>query len=105
AERPHRTPPRAGRRGRPRRPAGLPLVAERAVKAGLVTGLRRFELVAVPEPVARPGVAVAAITLCGICGTDVQGFPSADPYNPAICGHEWVGTPYAAPRRGRAGPS
>ena len=44
AERPHRPPPRAGRRGRPRRPAGVTLVAERAVKAGLVTGLRRFEL-------------------------------------------------------------
>ena len=62
------------------------------MKAGLVTGLRRFELVEVPEPVARPGVAVAAIALCGICGTDVHGFASADPYNPAICGHEWVGT-------------
>jgi (R,R)-butanediol dehydrogenase / meso-butanediol dehydrogenase / diacetyl reductase len=67
-------------------------VAERAVKAGLVTGLRRFELVEMPEPVPRPGVAVAAIALCGICGTDVHGFGSADPYNPAICGHEWVGT-------------
>ena len=62
------------------------------MKAGLVTGLRRFELVEVPEPVARPGIAVAAIALCGICGTDVHGFASADPYNPAICGHEWVGT-------------
>ena len=92
AERPHRPPARAGRGRGPRRPAGLPLVAERAVKAGLVTGLRRFELVEVPEPVARPGVAVAAIALCGICGTDVHGFASADPYNPAICGHEWVGT-------------
>ena len=62
------------------------------MKAGLVTGLRRFELVEVPEPVARPGVAVAAVALCGICGTDVHGFASVDPYNPAICGHEWVGT-------------
>ena len=62
------------------------------MKAGLVTGLRRFELVDVPEPAARPGVAVAAIALCGICGTDVHGFASAEPYNPAICGHEWVGT-------------
>jgi (R,R)-butanediol dehydrogenase/meso-butanediol dehydrogenase/diacetyl reductase len=62
------------------------------VKAGLVTGLRRFELVDVPEPEARPGTAVAEIALCGICGTDVHGFLSSDPYNPAICGHEWVGT-------------
>ena len=78
------------------------------MKAGLVTGLRRFELVEVPEPVARPGVAVAAIALCGICGTDVHGFASADPYNPAICGHEWVGTVIATgdgvSQRGRGRP-
>ena len=60
--------------------------------AGLVTGLRRFELVEVPEPQPRPGTAVVHITRCGICGTDVHGFLSSNPYNPAICGHEWVGT-------------
>jgi (R,R)-butanediol dehydrogenase/meso-butanediol dehydrogenase/diacetyl reductase len=62
------------------------------VKAGLVTGQRRFELVDVPEPVARRGTAVVDVHLCGICGTDLHGFLGADPYNPAICGHEWVGT-------------
>ncbi len=59
--------------------------------AGLVTGQRLFELVDVAEPEPRPGTAVVHITRCGICGTDLHGFLSADPYNPAICGHEWVG--------------
>lgn len=62
------------------------------MRAGLVTGLRRFELVDVPEPTPRPGTAVVDVALCGICGTDVHGFLSDQPYNPAICGHEWVGT-------------
>lgn len=59
--------------------------------AGLVTGLRQFELVEVPEPVARPGTALVHVTRCGVCGTDIHGFLSSAPYNPAICGHEWVG--------------
>ena len=61
------------------------------MKAGLVTGQRRFELVDVPEPTARPGTAVVDVHLCGICGTDLHGFLGAAPYNPAICGHEFVG--------------
>ena len=59
--------------------------------AGLVTGQRRFELVEVPEPEAGPSLAVVQVTKCGICGTDLHGFLGSDPYNPAICGHEWVG--------------
>ena len=62
------------------------------MKAGLVTGQRRFELVDMPQPTARPGQAVVQVHLCGICGTDVHGFLSSQPYNPAICGHEFVGT-------------
>lgn len=62
------------------------------MKAGLVTGQRRFELVEVPEPEPRPGVAVVEVGLCGICGTDLHGFLSDQPYNPAICGHEFTGT-------------
>jgi (R,R)-butanediol dehydrogenase/meso-butanediol dehydrogenase/diacetyl reductase len=62
------------------------------VKAGLVTGHRRFELVEMPEPVAGPGLAVVDVALCGICGTDLHGFLGHQPYNPAICGHEWTGT-------------
>lgn len=60
--------------------------------AGLVTGHRRFELVEFPDPEPGPSVGVVAISRCGICGTDLHGFLGSDPYNPAICGHEWVGT-------------
>jgi len=62
------------------------------MKAGLVTGLRRFELVEVPDPAPVPGTAVIEVGYCGICGTDVHGFLSDQPYNPAICGHEFGGT-------------
>jgi (R,R)-butanediol dehydrogenase / meso-butanediol dehydrogenase / diacetyl reductase len=61
------------------------------MRAGLVTGQRRFELVEMPEPEAKPGTAVVEVGLCGICGTDVHGFLSDQPYNPAICGHEFSG--------------
>jgi len=64
----------------------------RLMRAGLVTGQRRFELVEVPEPQPAEGTAVVAVDRCGICGTDLHGFLGAEPYNPAICGHEWVGT-------------
>jgi (R,R)-butanediol dehydrogenase / meso-butanediol dehydrogenase / diacetyl reductase len=59
---------------------------------GLVTGRRRVELKDFPEPVPEPGKAVVQIACCGICGTDVHAYVSGDPYNPAICGHEWCGT-------------
>jgi (R,R)-butanediol dehydrogenase/meso-butanediol dehydrogenase/diacetyl reductase len=62
------------------------------MKAGLVTGQRRFELVEFPEPEPIAGTAVVAVSRCGICGTDLHGFLSDQPYNPAICGHEFVGT-------------
>ncbi len=62
------------------------------MRAGLVTGKNKIELVEMPEPSAEPGKAVVEIAFCGICGTDVHAWLSGDPYNPAICGHEWVGT-------------
>ena len=62
------------------------------MKAALITGLRRMEFVEFPEPVADQGKAVVQVDSCGICGTDVHGFLSSDPYNPAICGHEFSGT-------------
>lgn len=61
------------------------------MKAGLVTGQRQFELVDMPDPEARPGTAVVEVSLCGICGTDLHGYLSDQPYNPAICGHEFSG--------------
>ncbi|MGD8829270.1 MAG: zinc-binding dehydrogenase [Pseudomonadales bacterium] len=59
---------------------------------GLVTGRERLELKEFPEPTPEPGKAVVQIDYCGICGTDVHAFQSGQPYNPAICGHEWCGT-------------
>lgn len=60
--------------------------------AGLVTGRERIELREFPEPAPAPGKAVVQIAYCGICGTDVHAYQSGQPYNPAICGHEWCGT-------------
>jgi (R,R)-butanediol dehydrogenase/meso-butanediol dehydrogenase/diacetyl reductase len=60
--------------------------------AALVTGRQKLELVEMPEPSAEAGKAVVEIAYCGICGTDVHAWLSGEPYNPAICGHEWVGT-------------
>ena len=62
------------------------------MKAALITGLRKMEFVEFPDPSAEPGKAVVQVDSCGICGTDVHGFLSSDPYNPAICGHEFSGT-------------
>ena len=61
------------------------------MQVGLVTGKRRIELLEMPAPAPVPGTAVVQIDHCGICGTDVHAYLSGDPYNPAICGHEWAG--------------
>lgn len=62
------------------------------MKAALITGLRTMEFIEFPEPVASAGKAVVKVDSCGICGTDLHGFLSKEPYNPAICGHEFSGT-------------
>jgi (R,R)-butanediol dehydrogenase/meso-butanediol dehydrogenase/diacetyl reductase len=62
------------------------------MKAALITGLRQMEFVEFPDPQATPGKAVIQVDSCGICGTDIHGFLSSAPYNPAICGHEFSGT-------------
>ena len=61
------------------------------MQVGLVTGKHQLELVEMPEPEPTPGKAVVDIAYCGICGTDLHAWLSGTPYNPAICGHEWVG--------------
>jgi (R,R)-butanediol dehydrogenase/meso-butanediol dehydrogenase/diacetyl reductase len=61
------------------------------MQVGLVTGQHRVGVIDMPEPAATAGKAVVAISYCGICGTDVHAYLSGAPYNPAICGHEWVG--------------
>ncbi len=62
------------------------------MRAALITGLHRLELLEVAEPKVTADGAVVDISYCGICGTDVHAYQSGAPYNPAICGHEWVGT-------------
>lgn len=57
----------------------------------LVTGKNKLDLVNMPTPVPSDGRAVVDISYCGICGTDVHAYQTGEPYNPAICGHEWSG--------------
>ena len=66
------------------------------MQVGLVTGKGRVDLVEMPEPEPEPDKAVVQIDYCGICGTDVHAYISGEPYNPAICGHEWTGRVSAA---------
>lgn len=62
------------------------------MRAALVTAPGRIELR--DQPVVPPtGTQVAlAITLCGVCGTDVGAFTAGGLHSPAVCGHEWVAT-------------
>jgi (R,R)-butanediol dehydrogenase/meso-butanediol dehydrogenase/diacetyl reductase len=62
------------------------------VRVGLVTGREKIEFPEFPDPEPEPGGAVVEIAYCGICGTDLHAYQSGQPYNPAICGHEWTGT-------------
>jgi (R,R)-butanediol dehydrogenase/meso-butanediol dehydrogenase/diacetyl reductase len=62
------------------------------MRAAVITGLEELRLIEVPDPEPTPGGVVVDIALCGICGTDIHAYQSGRPYNPAICGHEWVGT-------------
>lgn len=66
------------------------------MQVGLVSGRERIDLREFPEPQPSPGRAVVEIAYCGICGTDLHAYQSGEPYNPAICGHEWSGTVSAA---------
>ena len=61
------------------------------MQVALVSGRRTIEFRELPEPEPLPGRAVVRIAYCGICGTDLEPWVSGDPYNPAICGHEWTG--------------
>ncbi|MDA2957292.1 MAG: zinc-binding dehydrogenase [Actinomycetota bacterium] len=61
------------------------------MQAALITGRETLELIEFPDPRAAEGGVVVDVSFCGICGTDVHAYQSGSPYNPAICGHEWVG--------------
>lgn len=60
--------------------------------AALITGKEKIEILEFPEPEPVEGHAVVEIGLCGICGTDLEPWMTGNPYSPAICGHEWMGT-------------
>ncbi len=59
---------------------------------GLITGREMLEIRDMPDPAPAPAGVVVDIAYCGICGTDIHAYQSGQPYNPAICGHEWSGT-------------
>jgi (R,R)-butanediol dehydrogenase/meso-butanediol dehydrogenase/diacetyl reductase len=76
------------------------------VRAALITGAAKVELMDFPDPVPADTGVVVDIAFCGICGTDLQAYVSGRAYTPAICGHEWTGTISATGRavsRGREG--
>ena len=68
------------------------------MRAGLITGKERLELLEFDEPTPDPGDVVVAIDRCGICGSDVHAYTDGWAYAPGICGHEWVGRVAAAGR-------
>lgn len=66
--------------------------------AALITGRHRVELLEFPDPTPADRGVVVDIAFCGICGTDIHAYKSGQPYNPAICGHEWAGAVSAVGR-------
>lgn len=64
----------------------------------LIVGKEQVEMREFAEPTPADAGVVVDIALCGICGTDVHAYQSGQPYNPAICGHEWAGTVSAVGR-------
>lgn len=61
------------------------------MKVGVITGREQAELLEMPKEEPRPGAVRVAVTLCGICGTEVASYRSGVPHSPSVCGHEWVG--------------
>ena len=62
------------------------------MRAGLVTGKGRFELLEMEDPTPDANEIVVEIQRCGICGSDVHAYVEGWKYAPSVCGHEWVGT-------------
>ncbi|NDB06294.1 MAG: alcohol dehydrogenase, partial [Acidimicrobiia bacterium] len=58
----------------------------------MITGKGSLEMVEFPDPSPAANGVVVDIAFCGICGTDIHAYQNGQPYNPAICGHEWTGT-------------
>jgi (R,R)-butanediol dehydrogenase/meso-butanediol dehydrogenase/diacetyl reductase len=75
------------------------------IQAALITGRNEVSLRSFDDPTPAPQGVVVDIQLCGICGTDIHAYQSGEPYNPAICGHEWTGIVSAVgPEAAKAGP-
>lgn len=64
------------------------------MRALVYTAPYKVQLQEVPEPLAAENDVIVAVTLSGICGSDVHGFQgqSAIRVPPAIMGHEFTGT-------------
>ncbi len=61
------------------------------VTAALITGAGRLEYRDFEEAPPAPGCVSVAVTLCGICGTEISSYRTGAGHSPAVCGHEWVG--------------
>ncbi len=61
------------------------------MRAGIVTGLRTFEMIDVPEPTPGDQQVIVDIRRCGICGSDIHAYAEGWSYPPIVCGHEWFG--------------
>lgn len=66
------------------------------VTAALITAKETVTFRRFSQAPPRSGCATVDISLCGICGTDINSFRSGHLHSPAVCGHEWVGTVAAA---------
>lgn len=62
------------------------------VTAGMITGKETVEFLTFPHEDPPPGCLSVDVALCGICGTDIASFRSGHLHQPAVCGHEWVGS-------------
>jgi (R,R)-butanediol dehydrogenase/meso-butanediol dehydrogenase/diacetyl reductase len=62
------------------------------VIAALITAAETVEFRSFAASAPGSGCLSVDITLCGICGTDIQSFRTGHLHSPAVCGHEWVGT-------------
>ena len=66
------------------------------VTAALITAKETVTFRRFSQAPPRSGCVTVDISLCGICGTDINSFRSGHLHSPAVCGHEWVGTVAAA---------
>ena len=61
------------------------------VTAALITAKETVTFRRFTQAPPQSGCVTIDISLCGICGTDINSFRSGHLHSPAVCGHEWVG--------------